>query len=322
MKKCIKCQHENHPGSRFCNNCGTNLPITCQQCGTENNTDAKYCMICGTILSISKSRVNIEVPEAQKKEKKEAERRQLTILFCDLVGSTPLSEKLDPEEFRQVITDYHEVAEKVIKLNGGHIAQYLGDGLLVYFGYPEGLEDAPRAGVKCGLGILDEITKANKNWISAGKTTIEVRIGVHTGLVVVDDHLALGETVNIASRLEGLAPHNGLVVSPQTLRLIYGWFEVKSLGEQRLKGISEPMEIYQVLHESGAITHMDVAKSWGLSPLVGRQNELDILLEHWEKAKKGNSSLILLYGEAGIGKSRLVDTLEEKYQGSRKVSLL
>ena len=312
MKKCPKCQHENSDQAKFCNSCGSKLSNTCSKCGMDNNLEAKFCSHCGFSLATDEERERSEGSITRKRTKKEAERRQLTILFCDLVGSTPLSEQLDPEEYRQVITDYHRLAEKVIRGNNGHIAQYLGDGLLTYFGYPQGLEDAPRAGVKTGLGILEAIADANKDWVAAGKTEVSVRIGIHTGLVVVDEHLALGEAVNIAARLEGLAPHNGIVISPQTNRLVYGWFEVKSIGKHTLKGISEPMELYQVLHESGAITRLDVAKNKGLSPLVGRRNELDILIEYWEQAKKGNSNFILLHGEAGIGKSRLVDTMEEK----------
>ena len=312
MKKCPKCQHENSDQAKFCNSCGSKLSNTCSKCGMDNNLEAKFCSHCGFSLATDEERERPEGSITRKRTKKEAERRQLTILFCDLVGSTPLSEQLDPEEYRQVITDYHRLAEKVIRGNNGHIAQYLGDGLLTYFGYPQGLEDAPRAGVKTGLGILEAIADANKDWVAAGKTEVSVRIGIHTGLVVVDEHLALGEAVNIAARLEGLAPHNGIVISPQTNKLVYGWFEVKSIGKHTLKGISEPMELYQVLHESGAITRLDVAKNKGLSPLVGRRNELDILIEYWEQARKGNSNFMLLHGEAGIGKSRLVDTMEEK----------
>lgn len=285
MSLCPKCQQENSPLANFCNNCGASLNLA------ENESHFTY---------------------NKKKSVRSAERRQLTILFCDLVGSTPLSEKLDPEEFREVITSYHQVAERVIKKNGGYIAQYLGDGLLVYFGYPEGMEDAARVGVQTGLGILESIANANQRWEEAGKTKIKIRIGIHTGLVVVDDHLALGETVNIAARLEGLAPHNGMVITLQTNKLIQGWFEVKSLGKRMLKGISEPMEILQVLRESGVKTRLEVAKSQGLSPLVGRQHELSLLAEHWEKAKKGSGNLLLLNGEAGIGKSRLVDVIERQ----------
>ncbi len=320
MKICPKCQHENTEGAKFCINCGSRLLIVCPKCGVENNAESKFCMSCGLNLDTAENK-RPESNDARIKTKKEAERRQLTILFCDLVGSTPLSEELDPEDYRQVITNYHQVAEKMIRKNSGHIAQYLGDGLLTYFGYPEGLEDAPRAGVRAGLGILEAMEEANKEWEAAGKTTVNVRIGIHTGLVVVDEHLALGEAVNIAARLEGLAPVNGIVMSPQVHKLVYGWFEVKSMGKKILKGISEPMEIYQILNESEAITRLDVAKKRGLSPLVGRKNELDILNEFWEKAKKGNNNTILLHGEAGIGKSRLIDIMEAKIEKEKNSTL-
>ncbi len=287
MKKCPHCQQENLPDANFCNHCGTNL----------NVTDAIE-QLAAPVEKIGVAR--------------SAERRQLTILFCDLVDSTPLSERLDPEEYRQVITSYHHVAEKVVAQYGGYIAQYLGDGLLVYFGYPEGYEDAPALGVRAGLGILKAMAEANDRWEQQGRTSVKIRIGIHTGLVVVDEHLALGEPVNIAARLEGLAPHNGLVISPQTLNLVRGWFDVKSTGKHTLKGISKPMEVFQVLQESGATTRLGIAKRIGLSPLVGRHNELAILKQCWEQARRGDGNLLLLDGEAGIGKSRLVDTIEEE----------
>jgi class 3 adenylate cyclase/tetratricopeptide (TPR) repeat protein len=310
MKPCPNCKHKNPIEAKFCSDCGTRLSLTCSHCGTENKPEAKFCQQCGNNLIQGQFEIKDDGRKKSGKGSKEAERRQLTILFCDLVGSTPLSEQLDPEDYRSVITNYHQVAEKVIQKNGGHVAQYLGDGLLVYFGYPEGLEDAPRAGVRTGLDILKAMADSNKKWKAAGKTEVNVRIGIHTGLVVVDDHLALGEAVNIAARLEGLAPENGIVMSPQVHKLVYGWFEVKSMGKHPLKGISEPMEIFRVLHESGAITRLDVAKKRGLSPMVGRKNELNILTDLWERSKKGINNTVLLHGEAGIGKSRLIDTME------------
>ena len=286
----------------------------CAQCQQENPKQANFCNNCGASLNDSEYDDQLTSPSDKKITERSAERRQLTILFCDLVGSTPLSEQLDPEEFRQVITSYHQLAEKVIKLYSGYIAQYLGDGLLVYFGYPEGLEDAPKLGIQAGLGILKAIDEANRRWEAEGKTSIKIRVAVHTGLVVVDDHLALGETVNIAARLEGHAPHNGLVITQSTLHLTQGWFVFKSLGKHALKGISEPMEIFQVLEESGVATRLEIAKSAGLSPLVGRKDELSLLTAHWEKAKNKKGNLLLLNGEAGIGKSRLVDTIEKKLE--------
>ena len=182
----------------------------------------------------------------------------------------------------------------------------------MYFGYPEGLENAPMAAVQAGLSIIEAVIKTNLDWEAAGRSQLKIRIGIHTGLVVVDEHLALGDTVNIAARLEGLAPHNGLVISPQTLKLVQGWFEFKSTGKHSLKGISEPMEVFQVLRETAVKTPLEAAKSRGLSPLVGRQSELSLLKKSWAQTKKGKGHLTLLNGEAGIGKSRLVDAMKEQ----------
>lgn len=273
----------------------------CGQCFNENSAEALFCSHCGSPLEVSGS--------PAQKPRRAAERRQLTILFCDLVGSTALSANMDPEEFRQIILDYHAVAENRIRQFGGHVAQYLGDGLLVYFGYPEGLEDAPRAAVRAGLGILESVKQANQEWTIAGRNPIEVRIGIHTGLAVVDEHLALGGSVNIAARLEGLAPHNGLVISPDTLHLVHGWFKIQSLGKQVLKGIVEPMEVFQVIEETSVKSPIEIAKSKGLSPLVGREIELLELQSYWKMANQQKGQLVLLEGEAGIGKSRLVDTV-------------
>lgn len=290
MRECVKCKYLNPAKAKFCMECGTRLQ------------DAEYQFVLDTD--------QVQILQENQQLKREAERRQLTILFCDLVGSTSLSEKLDPEDYRQVILGYQQVAEKVILRYGGYIAQYLGDGLLVYFGYPKGLEDAPRSGVQTGLGILKAVEYANQKWEEAGKTTIQVRIGIHTGLVVVDDHLALGDTTNIAARIEGLAPLNSLAISSHTYKLVKGWFEVESMGEQVLKGISKPMEVFKVLHESGARSRLDLAKDRGLSPLVGRRRELELLTEKWKRAEMGKGNLVLLNGEAGIGKSRLLYTIE------------
>jgi len=282
------------------------------QCGTDNSPEAKFCSACGAALQ-GTGMVNesVSFPNETRSETR-AERRQLTVLFCDLVGSTSLSEKLDPEEYRRLIKDYHRVAAAVVEKKNGHIAQYLGDGLLVYFGYPVGLEDASIVAVRAGLGILEEVAQANLQWMEEGRAEVKVRIGIHTGLVVVDENMALGETVNVASRLEGLAPHNGVVISPNTLHLVQGWFDVKSMGKQTLKGISQPIEIFHVVKERAVQTRLDVAKARGLSPLVGREKELAFLHEKWEQAKKGKGNLVLINGEAGIGKTRLVYTLEQQ----------
>ncbi|MCB9318678.1 MAG: AAA family ATPase [Lewinellaceae bacterium] len=318
--KCPHCKNENPSQAQFCTNCGSSLQGICNQCGAANPTTAKFCMACGATLHVQKT-ININVSQKTRK----AERRQLTVMFTDIVGSTALSEHLDPEDYRQVMLDYQEVANIAIQKHGGHIAQYLGDGLLVYFGYPKGLEDAPVAGVRAGLEIIQDIQIANKEWIKRWETEIKIRIGLHTGIVVVDDHLALGETTNIAARLQSEAPINGLVISLQTMKMIEGWFEVISLGERTLKGIAQPVEIFQVLRSSSAKTRLDVTQKvlGRLSPLVGRESEYKLIQEKWQRTQDGNGNLIFISGEAGIGKSRLVraasDELVEAHNLSKHV---
>lgn len=293
--------------------------MNCPNCQHLNSITAKFCEECGIKLGISSSQSFIP-PEA-KKATKTAERRQLTVLFCDLVGSTALSERLDAEDFRQVILSYQEVAEKVVKQYGGHIAQYLGDGLLVYFGYPIGLEDAPKASIHAGLGIIKAVHLANQEWAAAGRTQIDIRIGINSGLVVVDDFLALGDTVNIAARLEGLAPKNALVISSHTQALAKNWFEFNTLGYQKLKGIQEPLEVFQVLGAKGQTNRIEIAKKIGLSPLLGRDIEVKLLRSSWEATKLGKGQVILLNGEAGIGKSRLVEVVKSWAKEEKEIKL-
>src|SRR5437867_7620525 len=244
----------------------------------------------------------------------EAERRQLTVLFCDLVGSTALSAQLDPEELREVVRAYQETCAKVIARFEGHIAQYLGDGLLVYFGYPLAHEDDAQRAVRAGLGMVEALDQLNTRLAQERGVRLAVRLGIHTGLVVVgevgggtrQEQLALGETPNLAARLQGLAAPNTLVISAATVPLLGGFFACQSLGTPLLKGFAQPLEVYQVLSESTARSRLDTAGSTGLTPLVGREEEVRLLLERWAQVKDGIGQAVLLSGEAGIGKSRLV----------------
>jgi class 3 adenylate cyclase/predicted ATPase len=249
----------------------------------------------------------------------EAERRQLTVMFCDLVDSTKLSSQLDPEEYRDVVRAYQQVCTKVIQRYDGHIAQLLGDGLLTYFGYPQAHEDDPQRAVRTGLGILDAMGDLNQRLQRERGLHLGVHIGIHTGLVVVGemgDHgrqeqLALGETPNIAARIEGFAQPNTIAISEATYRLVEGYFTCESLGEHTLRGVAQPLKMYRVLEASGVYSRLDVAQTRGLTPLVGREQEIGVLLERWEQAKSGQGQVVLLMGDAGIGKSRLVQILKE-----------
>jgi class 3 adenylate cyclase len=249
----------------------------------------------------------------------EAERRQLTVMFCDLVDSTKLSSQLDPEEYRDMVRAYQHVCSEVITRFDGHIAQLLGDGLLVYFGYPQAHEDDAQRAVRIGLGILAAMEDLNKELKRDKGITLAVRLGIHTGLVVVgamggggrQEQLALGETPNVAARIQGLAAPNTIAMSEATSRIVQGYFQCQDLGAQALRGVTESMRIYQVLSASGATSRLDVAATRGLTPLVGRESEVTLLMERWEQVKAGQGQVVLLTGEGGIGKSRLVQTLKD-----------
>jgi TOMM system kinase/cyclase fusion protein len=247
----------------------------------------------------------------------DAERRQLTVLFCDLVDSTVLASQLDPEEWREVVRAYQETCSKVIARFDGHIAQYLGDGLLVYFGYPQAHEDDAQRAVRAGLGMVEAMRQLNTRLAQERGVHLAVRLGIHTGLVVVGDvgggarqeQLALGETPNVAARLQGVAEPNTVVVSAATLQLLGGFFACQSIGTQVLKGLAQPLEVYQVRYESMARSRLEAAGSAGLTSLVGREQEVALLRERWAQVKDGLGQVVLLSGEAGIGKSRLVQVL-------------
>jgi class 3 adenylate cyclase len=244
----------------------------------------------------------------------EADRRQLTVLFCDLVDSTALASQLDPEEWREVVRAYQEACAKVIARCEGLIAQYLSDGLLVYFGYPLAHEDDAQRAVRAGLGMVEVMGQLNTRLAREREVHLAVRLGCHTGLVVVgemgggdrQEQLALGDTPNIAARLQGLAAPDTLVISAATMPLLGGSFACQLLGAPLLKGVAQPLEVYRVLYESMALSRLEAAGSTNLTPLVGREPEVALLRERWAQVKEGLGQVVLLSGEAGIGKSRLV----------------
>src|SRR5262245_17737100 len=312
---------------KFCGECGHALQNLCAQCGFENPSRFKFCGACGTPLTgqtLTPSPPQEQptpqaASSAPEPRSRDAERRQLTVMFCDLVDSTKLSSLLDPEEYREIVRAYQLACTEIIQRYDGHIAQLLGDGLLIYFGYPHAHEDDAHRAVRTGLGILDAMGDLNKRLEQAKGITLALRLGLHTGLVVVgamggggrQEQLALGETPNVAARIQGLAEPNTLVISDATYRLVQGYFECQALGVQTLRGVAEPVHVYQVLSESGAQNRLDIASARGLTPLVGREQEVGLLVERWEQAKAGQGQVVLLTGDAGIGKSRLVQILKE-----------
>lgn len=333
--RCSQCQHENASDANFCDECGSPLARPCPDCGAENRPGARFCKQCGTSLteptpSFSPTQ-EVSPPIIQEVQSTraeslpveprtpEAERRQLTVMFCDLVESTALSGQLDPEDLRDVVRAYQAACTEVIGRFEGYVAQLLGDGLLVYFGYPQAHEDDAQRAVRSGLGMLEAMRTLNMRLEREYGVCLAIRVGIDTGLVVVgemggdsrQEQLALGETPNVAARIQSIAGQDNVVISEATYRLVQGFFDCQELGVQSLRGVAESIAVYRVLRESAVQSRLEIASTRGLTPLVGREQEIGLLLERWEQTKDGQGQVVLLSGEAGIGKSRLVAALKD-----------
>jgi class 3 adenylate cyclase/predicted ATPase len=274
----------------------------CGGCHREVVAGAQFCSQCGHELQ----------SDPTSTFKTEGERRQLTVVFCDLVGSTELSSRIDAEEFSEQIQDFLDLAVGVAQKYSGEVEHYAGDGILFRFGWPNAHDDDPERAVRAALGILDAVTEAVPSRLA-------VRIGVHSGNVVIDrmggagrtEMMSMGEAVNLASRVHGEAEPNTVVISRSTLELVSGIFVTEPIGMRSLKGIHTPVELHRVIQPSGIRSRLDAAKG-RLTPFVGRRGELDALERLWESATRGNGNAMLINGEPGIGKSRLVYQFREQ----------
>ena len=246
-----------------------------------------------------------------------AERRQLTVMFSDLVGSTALSARLDPEDMREVIRAYQDACSGAVARYDGFVAKFMGDGVLAYFGFPRAHEEDAERAVRAGLDIAAAIAKLDKR----AKETLKVRIGIATGIVVVGDLMGqgsaqeqavVGETPNLAARLQGLAEPGSVVIAESTRRLLGGTFELTPLGPQTLKGLDAPVFAWMVLRESENLSRFEASRSQGMTPFVGREHEVTLLLDCWREASEGEGQVALITGEAGIGKSRVLTALSER----------
>jgi class 3 adenylate cyclase len=327
--ECLSCNAEIPDDSRFCEACGAAVPVRCTFCGATSRAGAKFCSKCGKTLTAD-SPTEFGKPASGPSQITQpttpAERRQLTVMFCDLVGSTALSSRLDPEDMREIIGAYHRCcAEQIIK-SGGFVAKYMGDGILGYFGYPQAHEDDAERAVRAALTVIEAVPKLNPGH----DAVLRVRAGIATGLVVVGDligegvaqeHGIVGDTPNLAARLQALAEPGQVVISLGTRRLTGGQFEYRDLGRVTLKGLADPVQAWQVTGTSAMQSRFEAQHETSLTPLVGREEELELLLRRWRQAANGEGCVVLLSGEPGIGKSRLTVALEEQLQGEPRTRL-
>ena len=253
-----------------------------------------------------------------------AERRQVTVMFSDLVGSTALSGRMDPEDLRELITAYQTCVAETVRRQGGFVAKYLGDGMLAYFGYPQAHEDDAERAVRAGLEAITAVTALET------PVRLQTRIGIATGMVVVGDLIGsgeaqergiVGETPNLAARLQGVAEPNMVVIAEGTRKLLGNLFDLKDLGLKGLKGIAGPTRAFAALRAGSAESRFEALHAGGLTALVGREEETDLLLRCWSKTKGGEGQVVLLSGEAGIGKSRLTAALLEHLSGEPQTRL-
>jgi class 3 adenylate cyclase len=254
-----------------------------------------------------------------------AERRQLTVMFCDLVGSTELAGRLDPEDLRDVIAAYHHAVAEVVTEFDGFVSRYMGDGVLVYFGYPQAHEDDAERAVRAGLSAIDVVGR-----LDIKSVRLQARVGIATGLVVVGDLIGagsaqeqsvVGETPNLAARLQALAERDAVIITGGTRRLVGDLFEYRDLGAVEVKGIAAPVPAWQVLRPSAFASRFEALRGSALSPLIGRDEEIDLLLRRWVRAKTGDGQVVLVSGEPGIGKSRVTAALAERLRAEPHIRL-
>jgi class 3 adenylate cyclase len=320
--RCTACGTELLAGKKFCHACGARAPLTCDGCGASVAPDFHFCPDCGRALGTEgvhdgapppaeASGLARRMPDTLVRRIRaaqgaiEGERKQVTVLFCDLAGSTAIAERLDPEEYRSLLEGYLDLVFGEIARFDGLVNHIAGDGVMALFGAPIAHEDAPQRGVRAALAIHEGIARLN----AAGHGELAARIGIHTGPVVVGtvgtdlkmDYTAIGDTTNLAARLEALAAPGSVLISEATHRLVRGFFDVRSTGPLAVRGKAEPVIALEVVGERTAATPMTVAADRGLTPLTGRAEELRQLEACFHRLGGGLPQVVALVGEAGLG---------------------
>jgi class 3 adenylate cyclase/predicted ATPase len=333
--QCPKCQFENREGAKFCIECGNKLEINCSKCSHLNPPESKYCEECGSQLDLLSeqspkdlsfdeklTKIQKYLPKGltekilSQRDRIEGERKQVTVMFCDMVGFTPLSELLGIEDAYSIIDQVYEILIHKVHDYEGTVNEMTGDGIMALFGAPVALEDAPQRAIRSSLAIHREMSKFNDQLKHEKKDIppIKMRIGIHSGPVVVGtvgndlrvEFKAVGDTVNLASRVECLADPGATYVTEDTFKLTEGFFRFEALGEKKIKGKEKPVNVYRAIAPSNRKTRFDVSAERGLTLFVGRERELELLIDGYERAKDGRGQAFSIMADAGMGKSRLL----------------
>jgi class 3 adenylate cyclase len=317
--RCSNCGSDNPDGLKFCNQCGTALQLRCAKCGFNNAAGSLFCGECGASLNTALAASPGSQPRAEALPRRSGERRHLTVLFCDLVGSTEMAARLDPEEWRETVATYHRSAADAIGRFGGCVAKYLGDGVMAYFGHPQAHDNDAERAIRAGLAILEALPRLLQH---PSRPKLSARIGIDSGPVVVGTGAGteievFGEAPNIAARVQAAAAPNTVLISAATHRLVVGLFVVEDCEAQTLKGVEQPLQLYRVMRPTGVRGRLEAAAaSHGLTPFVGREEELRLLNNRWQRVLDGEGQMVALIGEAGIGKSRLVQQFHQQITGT------
>jgi class 3 adenylate cyclase/tetratricopeptide (TPR) repeat protein len=338
--KCLKCQFDNKEGAKFCGKCGAKLALVCPQCNSENDPENNFCNECGRNLTPASEPASKELsfdekldkiqrylPEGltekilARRDRIEGERKLVTVMFCDLQGFSALSEKLGPEEAYSLMDEVYEILIHKVHDYEGTVNEMTGDGIVALFGAPIALEDAPQRAIRSSLAIHREISKFSDKMKQDNKAIppLKMRIGIHTGPVVVGtlgnnlrvEFKAVGDTVNLASRMEGLAEPGTTYVTDETYGITEGFFRFEALGTRKVRGKKNPINAYRVIAPSTRRTRFDVSAERGLTPFVGRERELELLIDGFERSKEGRGQAFSIVAEAGVGKSRLLYELRK-----------
>ncbi len=319
--RCPTCGTENPASKKFCGDCGSPLSNRCPKCGADSPLDKRFCGDCGTALPANSSTPAPDAATAESHRTAEGERRHLTVLFCDLVNSTGISAHLDPEDWHDLAAEYQHNAAEAVTRFGGYVAKYLGDGLLVFFGYPQAHEDDPERAVRAGLAIVDGIAALNDRLADKpGALKLSVRVGIHTGAVVVaqgggKEADVFGAAPNIASRVQGVAEPDTVMMTSAVVELVSGRFVVEDRGAHELKGIEQPVRIFRAVSAGLARGRGRSFSAHELAPFVGRDDEMHLLLSRWKRVRDGQGQLVIVTGEPGIGKSRLMEEFRRHIKG-------